>query len=1442
MTVDAATLGTVSNQAIDHRRRASGSLAADYLSDGNGGGAGAPPTDVLVEQCAQTQRLQRRHAATASTSVSPRVCVACLADTNCAGTTPVCNTGTHACQRLRRRRRSARRRAPACQASGACGACSATNIGLCGGSTPICDTADRHLRAVPGQQPVRGATPVCNTATKICVGCLANADCGGADADLRSGVPDLPGLRRRQRVRRRHAGLPAGRRLRPVLGGQRDAVHGRDAGLRRRRRHLRPLRRQRRLLGHDAGLRRRHAHLPGLRRRRRVRRRDARLPAVRRLRPVLGDQRHAVQRRDAGLLHDDRDLRAVHVERAVRRRRRRSATRRRTPAAPAPATASAAAPRPPASRRAPAASARRRNATACAGATPVCYTPAGDLRRRASSNAQCGGHDAGLQHDDAHLPRLRRRRRVRRRDAGLPAVAAPAASARRRNATLVQRRDAGLLHGGGDLRALHLERAVRRRRRRSATRPRTPAAPARGDSECGGARPACQPSGACGQCSATNATACARRHARPATRRRRPACRARRTRSAAGRRRSATRRRTPAAACAGDGECGGATPACQPSRRLRPVLGHQRDRLRRRDAGLLRAGRRPACRASSNAQCGGATPVCNTATHTCRACAGDGECGGATPACQPSGACGQCSATNARPAAGATPVCFAAGGHLRRLHVERAVRRRRRRSATRRRTPAAPAPATATAAARRPPASRPAPAASARRPTPRRCTGATPACDVAAGDLRAVHVERAVRRHDAGLQHGDAHLPRLRRRRRVRRRHARLPALGRLRPVLARQHAPRARARRRSATRRPAPASAAWPTPTAPGATPVCDPPSHTCRACTRRQRVRRRHAGLPAGRRLRPVLGRQRARAARARRRSATSAAGTCVACLRQRRLRRRHAGLRRGHAHLPRLRRRRRLRRRDARLPAVGRVRRLLRHQHDAVHRRRCPPATSPTGTCVNCIVERRVRRRRRRSATSPPRLPRLRRRRRVRRRDARLPAVGRLRPVLGDEHAPCARAPKPLCYAPSGTCVACLADADCPAAAPVCDADLPHLPRLRRRRRVRRRDARLPAVGRLRPVLGDQRHRSARARRRSAAPAAGTCVACLSDAQCGGATPVCDADLARLPRLRRRRRLRRRDARLPAVGRLRPVLGHQRARAARGATPGLRRRRRGICVACTSSAQCAGTTPVCDVAHQRLPRLRGRRRLRRRDARLPAVGRLRRVLGRRTPPAAPARRPLCYTPVGICVECLDNADCARRQAGVRSDPRTPAARCARRRRLRRRLPACQPAGACGQCSATQRHPLQRRHAGLRDRRRHLRRLPVERRVRRHDAGLRRAARVCRACASDADCGPATPICLPSGACAACTATDASHCPASAPRCDTSSGVGACVGCLDRRHCGGVTPVCSPGDPHLRRLHRRRRAELPRSGRARPASAPARCAAPAPSARRPTPRCAAA
>jgi uncharacterized repeat protein (TIGR01451 family)/MYXO-CTERM domain-containing protein len=64
----------------------------------------------------------------------------------------------------------------------------------------------------------------------------------------------------------------------------------------------------------------------------------------------------------------------------------------------------------------------------------------------------------------------------------------------------------------------------------------------------------------------------------------------------------------------------------------------------------------------TNADCSGTTPVCSATTKTCGPCTSDANCGGATPACQPSGACGQCSATNSSQCTGATSICEVAAG------------------------------------------------------------------------------------------------------------------------------------------------------------------------------------------------------------------------------------------------------------------------------------------------------------------------------------------------------------------------------------------------------------------------------------------------------------------------------------------------------------------------------------------------------------------------------------------------------------------------------------------------------------------------------------------------------------------------------------------------------------------------------------------------------------
>ncbi len=174
-----------------------------------------------------------------------------------------------------------------------------------------------------------------------------------------------------------------------------------------------------------------------------------------------------------------------------------------------------------------------------------------------------------------------------------------------------------------------------------------------GDSACGGATPACSTSGVCAICSATNATACT-----GAT----PVCDVA-TQSCVGCLTNANcASPTPICgatnacrACTGPSDCGGATPECA------TTGAHAGDCVACvSDTNCPPS--TPRCTASNTcvqcetaADCGGDTPVC--ASGTCIACRTDTDCSGATPACEVWGACGQCSATNAKACAGATDVC-----------------------------------------------------------------------------------------------------------------------------------------------------------------------------------------------------------------------------------------------------------------------------------------------------------------------------------------------------------------------------------------------------------------------------------------------------------------------------------------------------------------------------------------------------------------------------------------------------------------------------------------------------------------------------------------------------------------------------------------------------------------------------------------------------------------
>jgi hypothetical protein len=180
------------------------------------------------------------------------------------------------------------------------------------------------------------------------------------------------------------------------------------------------------------------------------------------------------------------------------------------------------------------------------------------------------------------------------------------------------------------------------------------------DSDCGGAAPACESNGACGVCSATNATACIGGT---------PVCNPASSTCVACLGNAQCSGTAPICnlathtcrACASDGDCTGATPACQAGGSCGACSATNATKC---------TGATPVCNQAAatcvaclgNAQCSGSAPICNLPTHACRACAGDGDCGGATPACQPGGACGVCSPSNHGKCTGTTPICNPAAG------------------------------------------------------------------------------------------------------------------------------------------------------------------------------------------------------------------------------------------------------------------------------------------------------------------------------------------------------------------------------------------------------------------------------------------------------------------------------------------------------------------------------------------------------------------------------------------------------------------------------------------------------------------------------------------------------------------------------------------------------------------------------------------------------------
>lgn len=98
VTVDANATGTINNQAIVSGGGAQGAPPAQYPTDGNGTGPGAPPTPAVIDKC-QSNADCTAPTAVCDTTVSPKVCVGCLTDNDCSADPKLgqCNTAMHVC-------------------------------------------------------------------------------------------------------------------------------------------------------------------------------------------------------------------------------------------------------------------------------------------------------------------------------------------------------------------------------------------------------------------------------------------------------------------------------------------------------------------------------------------------------------------------------------------------------------------------------------------------------------------------------------------------------------------------------------------------------------------------------------------------------------------------------------------------------------------------------------------------------------------------------------------------------------------------------------------------------------------------------------------------------------------------------------------------------------------------------------------------------------------------------------------------------------------------------------------------------------------------------------------------------------------------------------------------------------------------------------------------
>jgi uncharacterized repeat protein (TIGR01451 family) len=96
VTIDASAAGSIFNQAIVSAEGAQGAPADDYPTDGNGNGAGVPPTEAIVDKCG-TNADCAVPTPVCDTAPAPNVCVECVLASDCTNPTKPQCLPNHTC-------------------------------------------------------------------------------------------------------------------------------------------------------------------------------------------------------------------------------------------------------------------------------------------------------------------------------------------------------------------------------------------------------------------------------------------------------------------------------------------------------------------------------------------------------------------------------------------------------------------------------------------------------------------------------------------------------------------------------------------------------------------------------------------------------------------------------------------------------------------------------------------------------------------------------------------------------------------------------------------------------------------------------------------------------------------------------------------------------------------------------------------------------------------------------------------------------------------------------------------------------------------------------------------------------------------------------------------------------------------------------------------------